>query len=75
MYTELKDFGYLMMWGVVVGLLLTWAIGTYIENVKTIHYWRGRKDGWDMHRRMSDNKQAVKDARQFDPDGYYADNN
>jgi len=40
MYTELKDFGYLIMWGVVAGLLLTWAIG---------------KDGWDMHRRMVDN--------------------
>ena len=54
-YDQLKDFGYLIMWGVVAGLLLTWAIGTYIENVKTIHYWRGRKDGLDMHRRMIDN--------------------
>jgi hypothetical protein len=54
-YDQLKDLGYLIMWGVVAGLLLTWAIGTYIENVKTIHYWRGRKDGWDMHRRMIDN--------------------
>ena len=54
-YDQLKDFGYLIMWAVVVGLLLTWAIGTYIENIKTIHYWRGRKDGWDMHRRMVDN--------------------
>jgi hypothetical protein len=54
------------MWGVVVGLLLTWAIGTYIENVKTIHYWRGRKDGWDMHRRMIQNK--VKSDEVFDYD-------
>jgi hypothetical protein len=29
MYAELKDFGYLMMWGVVI-ILLTWAIFTYI---------------------------------------------
>ena len=66
MYTELKDFGYLIMWGIVVGLLLTWAIGTYIENVKTIHYWRGRKDGWDMHRRMTQNKTD----QVFDYDNY-----
>jgi len=66
MYTELKDFGYLIMWGVVVGLLITWAIGTYIENVKTIHYWRGRKDGWDMHRRMIQNK--IKSDEVFDYD-------
>ena len=39
------------------------AIGVlyrYIEHVKenaaVVHYWRGRKDGWDMHRRMIDNK-------------------
>ncbi len=66
MYTELKDFGYLIMWGVVAGLLLTWAIGTYIENIKTIHYWRGRKDGWDMHRRMIQNK--IKTDEVFDYD-------
>jgi hypothetical protein len=26
------------------------------ENAKQTMYWRGRKDGWDMHRRMIDNK-------------------
>jgi len=55
MYAELKDFGYVIMYCVVAGLFLTWAIGTYINNIKNIHYWRGRKDGWDMHRRMIDN--------------------
>jgi len=55
MYAELKDFGYLIMYVIVAGLFLTWAIGTYINNIKNIHYWRGRKDGWDMHRRMIDN--------------------
>lgn len=27
-----------------------------LENAKSTHYWRGRKDGWDMHRRMTENK-------------------
>jgi hypothetical protein len=27
-----------------------------LENAKSTHYWRGRKDGWDMHRRMIENK-------------------
>ncbi len=35
MYTELKDFGYLIMWGVVAGLLLTWAIGTLARTCGT----------------------------------------
>jgi len=26
------------------------------ENAKTVAYWRGRHDGWTMHRRMIDNK-------------------
>jgi len=26
------------------------------QNAKQIAYWRGRKDGWDMYRRMIDNK-------------------
>lgn len=24
----------------------------YLADQKQIHYWRGRKDGWDMHRRF-----------------------
>jgi hypothetical protein len=34
---------------------IIWAYGMY-ENAKQTHYWRGRKDGWDMHRRMIQNK-------------------
>ena len=31
------------------------AYGLY-ENAKTVAYWRGRHDGWTMHRRMIENK-------------------
>ena len=27
-----------------------------LSNAKTTYYWRGRKDGWDMHRRMIETK-------------------
>ena len=60
MYTELKDFGYLMMWGVVIMSALTWVaylIYSWIhDRGYQAGYWKGRKDGYDMHRRITDSK-------------------
>jgi len=39
---------------------------TRIDDLKQTHYWRGRKDGWDMHRRMIQNK--IKSDEVFDYD-------
>jgi len=36
--------------------VLYWYIEHVKENAVVVHYWRGRKDGWDMHRRMIENK-------------------
>jgi len=45
-----------VFYAVCYALLIAGAIGWYIEHVKEnaaqLHYWRGRKDGWDLHRRM-----------------------
>ena len=50
-----------------IGLSMAWLLlVTRIDDVKQTHYWRGRKDGWDMHRRMIDNK--VKTDEVFDYD-------
>jgi hypothetical protein len=37
-----------------------------IGNAKSTAYWRGRKDGWDMHRRMIDNKQKVDEVFDYE---------
>jgi hypothetical protein len=37
-----------------------------LGNAKSTHYWRGRKDGWDMHRRMIDNKQKVDEVFDYE---------
>lgn len=48
----LKEAG--LVWvATMVGFICAYA--TY-QNAKQTHYWRGRKDGWDMHRRMIDSK-------------------
>jgi hypothetical protein len=49
--------------GVSIGLYL---INKAISDAKDRYYWIGRKDGWDMHRRMIDNK--VKTDEVFDYD-------
>lgn len=55
----------------LVWLVLGVSIGLYmisraVNNAKDRYYWLGRKDGWDMHRRMIDNK--VKTDEVFDYD-------
>jgi hypothetical protein len=50
-----------------IGTSIAWLLlATHIDDLKQTHYWRGRKDGWDMHRRMINNK--VKTDQVFDYD-------
>jgi len=40
-----------------IGIItLYWFVALKVEDRKQTYYWRGRKDGWDMHRRMTQNK-------------------
>jgi len=48
----LKEAG---LWWVATMVAIIWTYGV-LQNAKQTHYWRGRKDGWDMHRRMIENK-------------------
>jgi hypothetical protein len=50
-----------------IGLSMAWLLlVTRIDDLKQTYYWRGRKDGWDMHRRMIQNK--IKSDEVFDYD-------
>jgi len=49
---DLKEAG--LLW-VAIMVATTVFYGMY-ENAKQRHYWLGRKDGYDMHRRMIQNK-------------------
>ena len=40
-------FGYFIVWGVY---------STIKDNAFQSGYWKGRKDGYDMHRRITDSK-------------------
>ena len=41
------------MLGLIIGY---WLVITIRENGFQSGYWKGRKDGYDMHRRIADNK-------------------
>jgi hypothetical protein len=58
----LKEAGLLWVASMVAIIV---AHGFY-ENAKTVAYWRGRHDGWMMHRRMIDSK--IKSDEVFDYD-------
>jgi hypothetical protein len=50
-----------------IGIItLYWFVALRIEDRKQTHYWRGRHDGFEMHRRMTQNKTD----QVFDYDNY-----
>lgn len=52
----LRESAYAWFYVMLAIGLLYWYIDHVKENAAVVHYWRGRKDGWDMHRRMMENK-------------------
>ena len=56
MYDELKDLGYVIMWSIVALTIAIWIIHEIKETAFQSGYWKGRKDGFDMHRRITDAK-------------------
>jgi hypothetical protein len=58
----LKEAG--LLW-VASMVLIIWAYSIHI-NAKQTHYWRGRKDGFDLHRRMMDTKTKSDEVFDYD---------
>ena len=68
MYDELKDLGYVIMWSIVALTIAIWIIHEIKETAFQSGYWKGRKDGWDMYRRMVETK--AKSDEVFDYDNH-----
>jgi hypothetical protein len=58
----LKEAGLLWVASMITAI---WAYSIY-TNAKQTHYWRGRKDGWDMHRRMINSKTKSDEVFDYD---------
>jgi hypothetical protein len=60
------DIFYAVCYASLAAVLVAWLINVVKENAQNRYYWLGRRDGWDMHRRMMDNK--AKSDQVFDYD-------
>jgi hypothetical protein len=60
------DVFYAVCYAFLAAIMVGWFINVVKENAETRYYWIGRKDGWDMHRRMIENK--VQTDQVFDYD-------
>ena len=63
---SLRDSAYAWFYVMRAIGVLYWYIEHVKENAAVVHYWRGRKDGWDMHRRMIENKQKVDEVFDYE---------
>lgn len=60
------DLGYATIYAMMALGMVWWLILVIKDNAEQRYYWLGRKDGFDMHRRMIQNK--VKTDEVFDYD-------
>lgn len=60
------DIFYAVCYGLLGLGVVSWFIHVNKENAEARYYWLGRKDGWDMHRRMIDNKSKSDQVFDYD---------
>jgi len=60
------DIFYAVCYASIGVLMVGWLINVVKENAQTRYYWLGRRDGWDMHRRMMDNKSKSDQVFDYD---------
>jgi hypothetical protein len=66
LYGELKDIGYLWLWAMVAMICLIWVISEIKETAFQNGYWKGRADGWQSHRRMTNIKKESDKVFDYD---------
>ena len=60
------DIFYAVCYASICILMVGWLINVVKENAEARYYWLGRKDGWDMHRRMIENKSKSDQVFDYD---------
>jgi len=60
------DIFYAVCYASIGVLMVGWLINVVKENAESRYYWLGRKDGWDMHRRMIENKSKSDQVFDYD---------
>ena len=60
------DIFYAVCYASIAVLMVGWLINVVKENAESRYYWLGRKGGWDMHRRMIENKSKSDQVFDYD---------
>jgi len=65
-WLETRDMGFVIMW-TIVGLTFAACIIYEIRDTAFQNgYWKGRADGWNMHRRMTNIKAQSDEVFDYD---------
>ena len=65
-WLEARDMGFLMMWTIVGLTFAAWIIHEIRDTAFQNGYWKGRADGWNMHRRMTNIKAQSDEVFDYD---------
>ena len=66
LYGELRDFGYLWLLGMTAAAIVWWLVLEVRDTAFQNGYWKGRADGWNMHRRMITIKKQSDEVFDYD---------
>ena len=65
-WLETRDMGFVIMWAVVGLTFAAWMIYEIRDTAFQNGYWKGRADGWNMHRRMTNIKAQSDEVFDYD---------
>jgi hypothetical protein len=63
---SLKDAGLMWLWSMLGIITLLWIYLGVKAQAEARFYWIGRRDGWNMHRRMIENKRQSDEVFDYD---------
>ncbi len=65
-WLEARDMGFVIMWAIVGLTFAGWIIYEIRDTAFQNGYWKGRADGWNMHRRMTNIKTQSDEVFDYD---------
>jgi hypothetical protein len=65
-WLEARDMGFVIMWAIVGLTFAAWIIYEIRDIAFQNGYWKGRADGWNMHRRMTNIKAQSDEVFDYD---------
>jgi hypothetical protein len=65
-WLEARDMGFVIIWAIVGLTFAAWIFYEIRDTAFQNGYWKGRADGWNMHRRMTNIKAQSDEVFDYD---------